>query len=217
MKLAGPASPFRPAGTTTSAHGGIAMSIRCLHVVHLLIRQNLPDGRCGFLVYPHEHWKAPDGEPYLALPAKKTVNEPLAEFVLGSSLDQYIDEIVLHEWDLPAGVHQVHHRFEAAEWTVPSAAEKDEDYRPLPTKYTVHPVEIWLAPEHREPLRKRLDGRWLTPEEALAEPWLSPTARGVFAELRKRYEHFQNNPPMPARNAPCARGRSPVPSVWSGV
>jgi hypothetical protein len=178
------------------------MSMRSLHVVHLLIRQNLPDGRSGFLVYPHEHWKAPDGEPYLALPAKKTVNEPLAEFVLGSSLNDYIDEIALKEWELPAGAYNLHQQFAAADWTVPSPGRKDEDFRPLPTRYTVYPVEVWLAPEHREPLRYRLQGRWLTADDALAEPWLSPTARGVFAELRKRHEHFKTNPPDPEEKHP---------------
>ena len=30
---------------------------RNLHIVHLLIRQNLPGGQVGFLVFPHEHWE----------------------------------------------------------------------------------------------------------------------------------------------------------------
>jgi len=40
--------------------GAIDMARRNLLVVHLLIRQNLPDGQVGFLVYRHEHWRAPD-------------------------------------------------------------------------------------------------------------------------------------------------------------
>jgi hypothetical protein len=26
------------------------------HIVHLLVRQNLPDRQVSFLVYPHGHW-----------------------------------------------------------------------------------------------------------------------------------------------------------------
>jgi hypothetical protein len=173
------------------------VATRHLHVVHLLIRQNRPDGRVGFLVYPHEHWKAPDGQPYLSLPAKKTVTDPLAEFIQGTSLDAYIDAIAVEEWKIPSGAYNVDQEFAAAEWTLPSAGQRDNQYRPVPTKYTVYPVEIWVALEHREPLRERLQGRWLTPEEALAESWLSPTARGVFEELKRRHEQFHAHPPKP--------------------
>jgi hypothetical protein len=54
------------------------MPPRTIHLVHLLVREALSDGAVGFLVYPHEHWKAPDGRPYLALPTKTTVEDPLA-------------------------------------------------------------------------------------------------------------------------------------------
>jgi hypothetical protein len=173
------------------------MSMRSLHVVHLLVRHNRPDGQTGFLVYPHEHWKAPDGHPYFALPAKKTASDPLAEFIEGTLLDAYVEEIALKEWGMQSDAFAVDREFEPAEWTMPSSGQKDDDYRALPTRYTVHPVEIWLAPEHREPLRQRLQGRWLTALEALEEPRLSPTARGVFVELTKRHEHLQSHPPGP--------------------
>ncbi len=48
----------------------VNMCPRNLHIVHLLIRQNLPGGEVGFLVFPHEHWKNENGQPILALPAK---------------------------------------------------------------------------------------------------------------------------------------------------
>ena len=45
-------------------HGKAAnMAPRTLHIVHLLVRHNRPDGSTGFLVYPHEHWKAPAASP----------------------------------------------------------------------------------------------------------------------------------------------------------
>jgi hypothetical protein len=171
--------------------------MRSLHVVHLLVRHNRPDGRAGFLVYPHEHWKAPDGQPYLALPAKKTGDDPDVVFLQGMPLDPCVNEIALDELQIPAGAYSIDQDFESAEWTVPSPGQKDDDYRAVPTGYTVHPVEIWVVPEHREPLRERLKGRWLTPDEALAEQWLSPTARGVFEELKKRHEKFKTHPPRP--------------------
>jgi hypothetical protein len=171
--------------------------MRYLHVVHLLIRENLAGGQVGFLVYPHEHWRAPDGSPYLALPAKKTADNPLIEILEGAPLDAYIDEIALKEWQLPSTAYTAEQEFEAAEWTLPSPHQRDGEFRPVPTKYRVHPVEVWVAPEHREPLRERLLGRWLTPDEALAGHWLSPTARGVFTELKRRHAHFQSDPPQP--------------------
>jgi hypothetical protein len=87
---------------------------------------------------------------------------------------------------------------------MPSAGKKDDEHRAIPTTYMVHPVEVWVAAEYREPLRERLQGRWLTPEQALAEPWLSPTARGVFDELRKRHDHFGAQPPA-AEDDHCVR------------
>jgi hypothetical protein len=71
--------------------------MRTLHVVHLLIRQNLPGGEVGFLLYPHEHWKDDTGTPYLALPGKKTVSDPLAEFTQGTPLDVFVDAIAARE------------------------------------------------------------------------------------------------------------------------
>lgn len=31
------------------------MGLRNLHIVHLLVRQNLAGNQVGFLLYPHEH------------------------------------------------------------------------------------------------------------------------------------------------------------------
>ena len=66
---------------------------RRLHIVHLLIR-NRVDGTVGFLVYPHDKWKDPEDRPYWVMPTKKTVLEPLAAFLQGSSLEHFIDGIM---------------------------------------------------------------------------------------------------------------------------
>jgi mannose-6-phosphate isomerase-like protein (cupin superfamily) len=173
--------------------------MRYLHVVHLLIRENLPGGQIGFLSYLHEQWTDSSGKPYLALPAKKTVAEPLAEFIQGSSLDVYIDHIAKDELKLPAGAYTIDQEIEAVEHPMPSPTQRDEHGQPRMTHYTVYPVELWVAPEQREPLRKHLNGRWLTCDQALGESQLSPTARKVFEELKQRHAEFQKNPPEPEK------------------
>jgi hypothetical protein len=166
-----------------------------VHIVHLLIRQNLPGGQVGFLVYPHERWKAPEGTPYLALPAKKTVAEPLAEFLQGTPLDAYIDQIVKDELKVPADAYALEQELEAAEVEWLSPTHKDEQGQPLLTRYTVYPIDHWIAPAEREPLRQRVQGAWLTCDEALAHPQLSPTARPLFTKLKERHEGFLSKPP----------------------
>ena len=175
------------------------MTARNLHVVHLLIRHNLAEGTVGFLVHAHEHWKDANEQPFLALPTKKTVKDPLAAFIQGTPLDIYIDRVACDDLHLPENAYDVDHEFEAVEHAMEAPTQKDGHDQPLLTHYTVYPVEIWVAPEQREPLRQRLGGQWLTCEEALAEPTLSPTARRVFEELRNRYEDFQKKPPDPEK------------------
>ena len=83
------------------------MAPRNLHVVHFLIRQNLAGNQVGFLLYLHEHWSDAGDAPYLALPAKKTVTDPLAEFIQGTPLDVYIDAIARDDWKLPSDAYDV--------------------------------------------------------------------------------------------------------------
>ena len=81
-----------------------------------------------------------------------------------------------------------------------------------------------MAPGQRVALQNRLKGLWLTIDQATADPpaipselSLSPTAPPVFTALKKRHDHFQQNPPKPEakRNALQAEARrqlfSPVP------
>ncbi len=153
------------------------MGLRNLHIVHLLVRQNLAGNQVGFLLYPHEHWKDASGQPYLALPAKKTVTDPLAEFIQGTPVDVHIDGIACEDLKLPDNAYDVDQEFEAIEHDMPSPSQRDDHGQPLMTHYTVYPVELWVAPNQREPLRQRLQGQWLACDQALAKHGLSPTAR----------------------------------------
>jgi hypothetical protein len=173
------------------------MTRRYLHVVHLLIRENLPGGQVGFLVYPHEHWRDPSSQQYLALPAKKTVAEPLAEFDQGTPLDPYIDHIVKDELKVSADAYTLEHELEAVKVSRPSPTHKDEHGQPHLTGYTVYPIDLWVAPDEREPLRQQRQGTWLTCDQAKAHSQLSPTAREVFQQLDQRYVEFQKSPPQP--------------------
>jgi hypothetical protein len=192
------------------------MTERNLHVVHLLIRQNLPGDQVGFLVYPHEHWKDETGGPYLALPAKKTVGEPLAEFLQGTPLDAYIDQIARDNLQIPADAYALEQELEAVEVGHRSPTHMDDHGQALLTRYTVYPIDLWVAPDEREPLRRRVQGAWLGCEEALANPRLSPTARPLFATLRRRQEDSlgktpENNTDSGAQVQAIRRLRSAVP------
>jgi hypothetical protein len=167
------------------------MTPRNLHVVHLLIRENLPDGEVGFLVHPHEHWKDAYGDPFLALPVKKTVADPLAEFIQGTPLDGYIDGIMEDDLKVPADAHALELELEAVDVELVSPPHGTA------TRYTVYPIDVWLRPDQRELLRTRTDGRWLTCDEASGERRISPTARVVLRTIKERHDRFGANPPKP--------------------
>lgn len=182
------------------------MPTRNLHLVHLLIRQNLKGGHVGFLVYPHEQWKDAAGNPYLALPAKKTVKDPLAEFIQGTPLDSFVNAIVRDELEVPESDFDLNQEFEAVDHEMESPTQTDEHGQPLRTRYTIYPIDLWIAPGQREPLQERLNGIWLTVNQATADPpaipselslSLSPTAGPVFMALKTRHDDFQQHPPRP--------------------
>jgi mannose-6-phosphate isomerase-like protein (cupin superfamily) len=155
------------------------MPNRRLHVIHILIR-HMRDGQIGFLVCIHEKWSNPDGQPYLALPSKKTVTDPLAPFLQGTSLEEFVDSIMKEDLHLAEDDYALEHEIEAANVTMPSPTVGDL------TDYTIYPVDVWVIPDQRETLRERVQGEWMTCEQALAHPHISPTARAVFALLVER-------------------------------
>ncbi len=75
------------------------MAERHQHIVHLLIRRLEEEGD-SFFVHPRMGWAAPCGESYLTLPAKRTVNDPLASYIQGTPLDTFVDAILQEEWGL---------------------------------------------------------------------------------------------------------------------
>lgn len=156
------------------------MRSRNLHIVHLLIRQNLPDGQVGFLVFPHVHWRNEHGEPVLALPAKKTVADPLAPYLQGTSIEAFVDLIVHEELGLATDAYALEQELEPTEVTMPSPTHSDS------TNYTIYPIDLWVIPAEREPLRERLQGEWLSADAGRVDTRLSATARTVFTHLPER-------------------------------
>lgn len=162
--------------------------MRQLHTVHLLIRDDLPDGRVGFLLAPHEHWTDPAGAPWMAMPTKKTVSDPVAEVLAGTPLDTYIDDIVQNELGVPADSYALEQELEAVDFTMGSPTHTEE------TAYRIYPIDVWVHSSAREPLRARTRGRWLTLDDAIADPRTSPTARAVFAALKERHQQLTSGP-----------------------
>ena len=160
---------------------------RHLHIVHLLIRNRRDEDVC-FLVYPHEKWKDEDGRPYWTLPAKKTVSDPFAAFIRGSSLEHFLEALLEQERKLTADEY-------ALEQELPPVRidlEKSPGHS-FPTSYTIYPLDIWIDPASREKLRQNVEGQWLTCTEALAEARLSPTAKAVFEALCTREDKLTAN------------------------
>jgi hypothetical protein len=161
------------------------MTPRNLHVVHLLIRHQDHSGdQVRFLVYPHEHWKNPGGQPYLALPAKKTVRDPLAPFLQGTPLDHYVEQIVGDELQVQGEAYALEGELQAVHVVMPTPAQPAHAL----THYTIFPLDLWVDPAGRANLCARVKGQWLTCAEAVAHPQISPTAKRLFEVLPQR-EH----------------------------
>ena len=102
------------------------MTSRSLHIVHLLIRR-WPDGQVQFLIVPHDKWKDQTGHPYLTLPAKKTVADPLAPFLRGTSIETFVDEIAQEELKLDLGDYTLEPELEPTRLEMPSADPRRAD------------------------------------------------------------------------------------------
>jgi hypothetical protein len=75
--------------------------------------------------------KDASGQPYLALPAKKTVTDPLAEFIQGTPVGVHIDGIACEHLKLPDNAYDVDQEFEAIEHDMPSPRRRDDHGQPL--------------------------------------------------------------------------------------
>jgi hypothetical protein len=184
------------------------MSARTLHVVHLLIR-NAVNGAVGFLVYPHEQWRAPSGQPYLTLPAKKTLADPLLPLPHGTSVEHFVDAVLREDLRLAAADYALEEEIEPVE------AEMVSPTHGQMTKYVVYPIEVWVHPSRREAMRASVNGQWLACHEASAEPRVSPTAAAVFRHLPMREErlaaHYREHPEAEHRPEALRRLLGDVP------
>jgi hypothetical protein len=174
------------------------MSDRSLHVVQLLIRRQ-HDGQVEFLLYPHEHWRSASGQPYWTLPTKLTVADPLAPFLRGTPIDEFVGLVAREDLQLDDEAYAIEQELEAVETELPSPTHRDADGQPLLTHYTLYPIDLWVRPDQREPLRSRLKGEWFSADRAKDDARLSPTARTVLVTLRTRETRFQEDPPEDPR------------------
>jgi hypothetical protein len=167
------------------------MTHRNLHVVHLLIR-SLQNDCVRFLVHPHEKWTDAAGQSYWTLPAKKTVVDPLAPFLQGTSLEKYVDDVFQDDLELSVDDYALEQEIEPAFTEMISPSHGDL------TRYTIYPVDVWVNPSQHEPLREKVNGSWLSCQEAIANPRLSRTAAAVFHLLQEREakldKHYAANP-----------------------
>ncbi len=175
------------------------MASRTLHIVHLLIRR-CHDGQVQFLVVPHDKWRDPDGRPHFTLPAKKTVTDPLAPLVEGTSIETFVDEIALQDLGLDLADYAIELEIEPARQEMLSPTHGNM------TEYTIYPIDVWVHPDRREPLCERLGGSWLSLVEANEHARLSPTARAVFQHIGERedriLDRLRARPPEPPPPSP---------------
>lgn len=162
--------------------------MRIVHVVHLLIGR-AKAGKTAFLVYPHEKWSDSSGQPFLTLPTKHSVTEPFGEFDQGRPLDDFVDSICQIDLGLQTSDFVLEQELEVVEFDYDSPTQR------VATRYLVYPVNIWVAPQKFCALADHVNGLWLTCDEALDEPRISPTAQRVFKELCQRREQFSQSPP----------------------
>jgi hypothetical protein len=138
-----------------------------------------------FLLYPHDKWIDPDGRPYLTLPTKKSVQEPLASFLLGTSVEAFVEGILREDLELKDEDYVLEQELEPAQVELTSPAQHEF------TRYTIYPVYVWVHPSQRDPLCEGMKGQWLSCEEAAKHPRISPTASKVFERLRESPAEFQ--------------------------
>ncbi len=161
------------------------MTSRNVHIIQVLIRHQR-GVETVFLAHPHDTWHVPDtGEPYLVLPTKKIVGDVFAPFIRGTSVEAFVSDVM--EAQLGLGEEDYALEEEISPVPVPMTAIHSGAAK----QFVICPVDVWVAPSAREPLRARLRGGWFTAHEILAQKRLSPSARGVFEHLLRREEELK--------------------------
>jgi 8-oxo-dGTP diphosphatase len=161
------------------------MNIRTVHIIQLLVRTQLEKG-IGFLVLPDTKLPLQDGQPPLALPTSKTVAEPLAPFIRGHSLENFVNAALRDQLKVPDEAFVIQAEIEPAAWEMNAR-------KGALTRFEIYPVSVWIEARQRELLRQRTNGEWITCEEAAANPRLYPTARAVFTHLLTREKRLQEH------------------------
>jgi 8-oxo-dGTP diphosphatase len=187
-----------------------------VHLVQLLIRHRR-GGDTVFLLHPHETWRpAMDQAAFLVLPARKTVADAFAPLLRGQSLELFVGEVMNTQLGMRADSWLLEEEIEPVQKPFPATHSGELK------SFVLCPVDVWVAPEAREPLRQRLDGLWVTPAEALAAKRLAPSARAVFEHLIRREEaldaRYSANPAEEAREENphrLLRGVSDRPSMYA--
>ena len=159
------------------------MVTRHLHVIHLLIRSMQGNG-VVFLTYPHDKWVDGTGQPYLTLPTKRSVSDLFAPFQHGMSVVEFVDQVAREDLGLRTDEYVLEQEIEPAE------AEFVSPSQHVVTNYSIFPLDVWVDPDQHVSLASRTDGQWLTCDEALVHPRLSPTAAAVFHLLRSREQRL---------------------------
>jgi hypothetical protein len=157
----------------------LPINTRSLHVVHLLIRSWQNDGVC-FLIHPHEKWTDEEGNPYWSLPTKKTVADPVAQYLHGTSIERFIDGILQDDLKLSADDYALEQEIEPASTTMKSPTHDEL------TDYVVFPVDVWVNPARHSAIRAAVNGSWLSCHDAACQRRLSETTKAVFRLLTER-------------------------------
>jgi hypothetical protein len=158
---------------------GALVTIRKQHLVHLLVRR-VDAGEQRYFVYPLQEEKSLNGPEHLTLPAKRTVHDPLASFIRGTSIDSFVDMIVHEELSLNDDQYVLEQELP------PITLQAESPVHQELTEYSVYPVDVWVESTAAASLDKRLGGRWLSCSEGVASEQLWPTSKAVLQMIQDK-------------------------------
>lgn len=151
-----------------------------VHIIQILIRQ-MVDGKVALLLHPHHSWK-PDGggSPYLVFPTRKTVADIAAPVLEGTPIERFIAQEMAEDVGLGDDDYVVEQEIDPVEILMESMVARERK------RFVITPVDVWVSPARRDILRQQVGGVWLTPENAIAHPDISPSAKAVCQHLIER-------------------------------
>ncbi len=173
------------------------MTQRSLNVVHLLVPRRTK-GVVQFLFSPHARWRASDGKPVLALPAKKYLGSTAGSGEAGRR-DDAVVAIFREDLGVPEPPPPDPQRMSGVRMSLVSPAFG------TPTDYAISPVIARVPVTRHAGVARRLHGEWLTSEAALAQADLSPTARLVLKRVGPRATEWVSRPVEMLNGSACER------------